>query len=110
MPRPLPRALRLRTKLFRGLADPSRLAILQLLRGGPACVSDVVRATGLSQPSASMHLDCLWCCGLVHRESRGRFRWYRLRPRRVARVLDAADALLRDVSRHIEACARYERG
>ncbi|MBI2921270.1 MAG: winged helix-turn-helix transcriptional regulator [Planctomycetes bacterium] len=104
------RNLDLKAKLFRGLADSSRLAIVESLRAGPRCVSDVVRATGLSQPSASMHLDCLWCCGLVERETRGRFTWYRLRPRRVARLLAAAEDLLAVVGRHVEACGRYREG
>src|SRR3546814_2683852 len=39
----------LRAKLFRGLADPSRLSILNALRTGPLSVGEVVAMTGLSQ-------------------------------------------------------------
>ncbi|MBI2544891.1 MAG: winged helix-turn-helix transcriptional regulator [Candidatus Rokubacteria bacterium] len=63
--------LPLQAKLFRGLADPSRLAVLEALRDGPRCVSEVVAATGLSQPNASAHLACLEDCGLVIRDRRG---------------------------------------
>ena len=62
-----------KAQLFRGLADPSRLSVLEELRAGPATVSDLVAATGLSQPSVSMHLACLWECGLVERQRQGRF-------------------------------------
>lgn len=102
------KTLRLKTKLFRGLADGSRLAILETLRRGPRTVSQVVHATGLSQSNASMHLQCLWCCGLVDRETRGRFAVYRVVSRKVERILAAAEALLGDVAPRIEACDRYE--
>lgn len=98
----------LAAKLFRGLGDPSRLAILQALRGGPLNVSQVVAATGLSQPSASTHLSCLWCCGLVSKSQRGRFVYYRVRSRAVHRLLTGADRLLQLVGTHVDACERYE--
>ncbi len=40
-------------------------------------MSDVARETGLSQPNVSKHLACLWGCGLVAREKRGREVYYR---------------------------------
>jgi DNA-binding transcriptional ArsR family regulator len=98
----------LKAKLFRGLADPSRLAILELLRTGPKNVSQIVGATGLTQPNASMHLDCLWCCGLVDREVRGSFRYYRIASRKFLRILAAAEAVLEDVSDRLEECRRYD--
>ncbi len=58
-------ALGLKTKLFRGFADRSRLALLEALRDGPRCVGDLVAATGLGQPNVSNHLGCLQDCGLV---------------------------------------------
>ena len=103
-----PARLEIGAKLFRGLADLSRLAILETLRGRPRTVSQVVARTGLSQPSASMHLDCLWCCGLVDRETVGRYSVYRLRSRKVLRVLEAADQLLGEVKERIRECRRYE--
>lgn len=69
---PDPKDLLLKAKLFRGLADRSRLAVLEALRDGPQCVSEIVAATGLSQPNASTHLSCLGECGLVTRERRGK--------------------------------------
>ena len=48
-----------RAKLFRGLADSSRLAILESLRSGALSVSEIVAVTGLSQPNASNHLRCV---------------------------------------------------
>ena len=102
-----PSAAEVKAKLFRGLADPSRLAVLEALRAGPACVSDVVATTGLSQPSVSMHLACLWDCGLVERERQGRFVQYRIADPRVALLLDAGDELLMRVGDQVYVCTRY---
>ncbi|HEV2109396.1 MAG TPA: metalloregulator ArsR/SmtB family transcription factor [Thermomicrobiales bacterium] len=98
----------LRAKLFRGLADPSRLSILETLRGGPLSVTDVASITGLSQPNVSNHLACLHDCGLVAREPRGRFVYYRLSDARVATLLALADEVLGDVAQGVYECTRYE--
>lgn len=56
-----PNLLVTKAKLFRGLGDPSRLAIVQALSEGTRTVGEIVRATGLSQPLVSMHLACMRC-------------------------------------------------
>ncbi len=66
----------LQAQLLHGLSDQSRLRILGQLRGAEKRVSDLVEATGLSQPNVSKHLNCLWGCGLVAREKRGREVFY----------------------------------
>jgi DNA-binding transcriptional ArsR family regulator len=76
-------ALYLRAKLFRGLGDPSRLAILAALDPAPLTVGEIVAATGLTQPNASNHLRCLSECGLVLREAKGRHALYRVADPRV---------------------------
>lgn len=101
--------LDLKAKLFRGLGDGSRLAILEVLRSGPANVSTVIERTGLSQPNASMHLACLWECGLVAREKRGREVFYRLLPG-IADLLAAADGVLVEAGETVGACPRYGSG
>jgi ArsR family transcriptional regulator, cadmium/lead-responsive transcriptional repressor len=106
MAKSLAAALQVKTKFFRGLADQSRLTILEALRGGPKNVSQVAE-TGFSQPSVSMHLDCLWCCGLVDREVGRRFTHYRIKSHKVIHLLEMAEAVLEDVSDRIACCARY---
>ena len=100
--------LPLKAKLFRGLADRSRLAVLETLRDGPRCVSEIVAGTGLSQPNASSHLACLEECGLVTRERRGKFAYYGIRDKRVVKVLEEAEAILGEVAARIFRCTRYE--
>jgi DNA-binding transcriptional ArsR family regulator len=96
----------LRARLFRGLSDASRLAIVQALRAGPRSVGEVVDATGLGQSNVSNHLACLLGCGLVVREQRGRHAFYRLADARVDDLLALADALLADVARGVGDCPR----
>lgn len=50
-----------KSKLLKGFADESRLAILESLAGGPRPVGEIVRRTRLSQPLVSMHLACMRC-------------------------------------------------
>lgn len=99
----------LKAKLFRGLADPSRLMIVEALRGGEKTVSQVVEATGLSQPNASTHLACLGDCGLVTRRQAGRFVYYALADERMEQVLQAVEGMLREVAVNVYRCTRYQR-
>ena len=102
--------LHLRAKLFRGLGDPSRLAILAALDPDPRTVSEIVAATGLAQPNASNHLRCLSECGLVLRTAKGRHALYHLADPRVPALLRNADALLSAVATGVPDCARYAEG
>ena len=100
-------SLAVKAKLFRGFSDSSRLAILEALRDGPRSVTEVVEATGLNQSNTSNHLGCLLDCGLVSREQRGRYAFYRLSDERVEGLLAVSDALLADVAKGLYECTRY---
>lgn len=63
-------------QLLHGLSDSSRLRILNALRSEQHRVTDLAELAGLSQPNVSKHLACLWGCGLVAREKRGREMYY----------------------------------
>ena len=102
-------ALDLKAKLFRGFADRSRLAILEFVGTGPKCVYEITDSVRLSQPNTSAHLACLEECGLVQKERRGKFIYYRIAHREVATLLHQAEAILGKVGDHILACARYGR-
>ncbi len=102
--------LALKAKLFRGLADPSRLAIWDSLKGGPKCVYEIAGATGLSQPNTSAHLACLEDCGLVQKDRRGKFVYYRIAHKEAVGLLDQAEKILAKVGQHIFQCTRYNGG
>jgi DNA-binding transcriptional ArsR family regulator len=90
--------------LLHGLSDPSRLRILELLRDDERRVSDLVEATDLTQPNVSKHLACLWGCGLVAREKRGREVYYWLIDG-VAALLGAVDVVLDEAGDTVGACS-----
>ena len=97
----------LQAKLFRGFADPSRLSILEALLEQERTVSDLVQATGFTQPNVSNHLSCLRDCGLVTVRQQGRFSYYSLSDDRVAKLLLLADELLAEVAKGVYECTRY---
>ena len=78
-------------RLFRTLADRHRLKILNMLlrAGGEAvCVCEFVPALALAQPTVSYHLKQLAEAGLLERERRGTFAYYRLAPGALERLGD----------------------
>lgn len=93
--------------LFRGLADPARLACLLALVDGPRTVSEVVVTTGLSQPNVSKHLACLRDCRLAVSERLGRCVFYRLASPDVQAVLRAAETVLAAAGDAVAACPAY---
>ena len=102
-----PSRVELEAKLFSGLADPKRLALLRLLVGGPQTAGELARAAQLSPSSASNHLRCLLECGLVAVESDGPFNRYRLADVGVGGLLLGAEQLVGRIGSEIEACLNY---
>jgi ArsR family transcriptional regulator len=86
--RPMPaKAAERLAGLFKALADPTRVAIVNRLSAADeVCVCDLTAAFGLSQPTISHHLRILRDAGLVDSERRGTWGYYRIVP-------EAIDAL-----------------
>jgi len=92
-------------KYFRALGNPTRLAILELLREHSELnVQDLVERVGSTQPQVSNHLACLRWCGFVTTRREHRAIYYRLADERVDRVLELARSLLTDNAEHVAAC------
>jgi ArsR family transcriptional regulator, arsenate/arsenite/antimonite-responsive transcriptional repressor len=73
--------------LLKALADPVRLRLMSLVashEGGEACGCDLNDAFDLSQPTISHHMKVLHDAGLVDREKRGVWVFYRVRPQALA--------------------------
>jgi DNA-binding transcriptional ArsR family regulator len=66
------------------LAEPRRLAILEVLRDGEQPVGQLVDRLGLSQPAVSKHLRVLREAGLVNARVDAQRRLYRIRPEPLA--------------------------
>ncbi len=77
---------------FRVLGDPARLRILSLIAADPkgeSCVCEIVEPLDLAQPTVSHHLKVLHEAGLLEREKRGTWAFYRVVPERLAALRDA---------------------
>jgi ArsR family transcriptional regulator, arsenate/arsenite/antimonite-responsive transcriptional repressor len=72
--------------LFAALADPNRLAIVDRLRLGERCVTDLCEDVGAGQSLISFHLKALRDVGLVFSRREGRTVWYALDPSGLARL------------------------
>jgi ArsR family transcriptional regulator, cadmium/lead-responsive transcriptional repressor len=98
-------------KYFRGLGDPTRVRILELLEEHEELsVGDLVERLGLSQPKISNHLACLRWCGFVETRRAHPSVYYRVADERVGQLLALGRALLEDNAEHVAACRRIDGG
>ena len=80
---------------FKLLADPVRLRLLSIIANSPngqMCACDMPAILGRSQPTVSHHLSLLTEAGLLSREQRGKWAWFRIESERVAVLRDALSA------------------
>ncbi len=105
--------------LFRALADPTRLRVLNLIAGREICVCYFVAILRLSQPKVSRHLAYLRAAGIVTARREGKWMHYRLlvpRERAAAGILretlkhlQGREAMRRDLGRLDRACCKPQR-
>jgi ArsR family transcriptional regulator len=72
---------------LKAIADPARLQLLSLIQAQPeheACVCHLTEPLGLTQPTVSHHLKVLLQAGLVEREQRGSWAYFRVREQPLA--------------------------
>ena len=80
-------------ELFHALSDETRLAILEMLRGGERCVCDLQADLDAAQSRLSFHLKVLREAGLVTDRREGRWSYYAIAPGALAEVHDLAVAM-----------------
>ena len=71
------------SRMFKALADPSRVKLLSMIAAAEdqeACVCDLTGPVGLAQPTISHHMKVLVDAGLVAREQRGKWAYFSLVP------------------------------
>ena len=83
------KAMRFKAKIFKALADPVRLEIIEFLRNGEKCVCEIIPYVGIAQPLVSRHLKILKNTGLVKVRKEGNRRYYSVTDPRIFRVIDA---------------------
>lgn len=96
--------------VFSALANPTRRALLDLLREGPHRASELAERFDMQRPSVAEHLRALRESGLVEVEARGRERIYHLAPQPLQDVSDWLQpyerfwrSSLRDLRAHLDA-------
>lgn len=89
---------------FQGLADPTRVRILELLAERPRTVSELQADLDLAQGRVSSHLACLRWCGYVLATVDGRFNRYQLVDPRVREILVAAESIVRENEDRLTSC------
>jgi len=99
-----PETLRVVAHRFKVLAEPARLAVLNVLRAGPLNVSELIEATGLNQANLSKHLQLLHAAGFVTRQRDGLFVIYSIAD---ASVFTLCDIMCGQIER--EATAQVKR-
>ena len=80
-------------ELFKALADPARVRIVNALAlaDEPVCACEFEPALGLSQPTVSHHLKKLTEVGLLEREQRGKWAYFSLKREAVEKLAAVAD-------------------
>jgi ArsR family transcriptional regulator len=79
-------------RMFKALGDPTRVRLLSLIAAhvdGEACICDLTDPVGLSQGTVSHHMKILGEAGLVSREQRGKWAFYRVVDATLATLADA---------------------
>jgi ArsR family transcriptional regulator, arsenate/arsenite/antimonite-responsive transcriptional repressor len=75
--------------VLKAVAEPTRLRLVSLVAAhanAEACVCDLTEPVGLSQPTVSHHLKILVDAGVLEREQRGKWAYYRLVPETLASI------------------------
>lgn len=89
---------------FQGLADPTRVRILELLADRPCTVREIQVELGQAQGRISSHLACLRWCGYVVATVDGRFNRYQLIDHRIREILAAAESIVRENEARLTSC------
>lgn len=99
--------LTIEAKFFKGLADKSRLAILEMLLDEEHTVAEIVNLTKLSQPNVSSHLAYLLECGLVKKQRDGQWMLYSVTSDQVPEIFHLMRSIVAAHSQELYECTRY---
>jgi DNA-binding transcriptional ArsR family regulator len=83
-------------ELLAAFSDPTRQAVLDLLRSRPSTVGELADRLPVSRPAVSQHLQVLKAVGLVEEERRGTRHYFRLNPKSLSELRAHIDSMWRD--------------
>jgi DNA-binding transcriptional ArsR family regulator len=95
-------------EVIAALADPTRRAVFEQLRGGPRPVGEIAAGLPVSRPAVSQHLRVLKEAGLVTERKDGTRRLYRIDPNGVGAIRDYFDQFWTDALAAFKAAAEAE--
>ena len=81
-------ARQFKSEIFQGLANPTRIAIVELLRDGELSAGELIEKLGIEQANASQHLAVLRAKQIVVNRKAGNQVYYSIRDRALIEVLD----------------------
>jgi len=80
-------------EIFKALADPTRLKIIECIKGGERCICEVIPYTDKSQPNVSIHLKILKQAGLVNERKNGTKTMLSIANKNVFKLVDLAQKI-----------------
>lgn len=94
-----------RAHFFKALGDRTRLDILRMLSENKRfSVTEIYQGLGHAQNLVSHHLACLKNCGMVTSEKEGKQVYYRLRNRKILKLIDFTDTYIKDILESVLLC------
>ncbi len=103
------RSLERPASLFHALADPTRLAIIERLRGGEQCVCNLTDALETGQSRLSFHLKTLKDAGILVDRRQGRWVYYALNPEAFDEIVEFVGAMRRSRTSRLPVMVRAGR-
>jgi ArsR family transcriptional regulator len=92
-------------QLFKALADPVRLEVVQALGGGERCVCELSQGLGLAQSRLSFHLKVMRQSGLITAREEGRWVYYKLVPQAFEQLQEWLNSLKRLSQERAQGCS-----
>jgi DNA-binding transcriptional ArsR family regulator len=80
-------------EVFKALADPTRLKILECVKDGEKCICKIIPSTGKSQPNVSQHLKILRTAGLIEERKEGTYLFIKVSTKQIFDVIKSAQKL-----------------
>ena len=93
-----------RAKVLKAMAHPSRLAVIERLEKGEACVCELQEIVKSDMSTVSKHLALMKRAGIVDERKEGLWVYYRLRVPCVIRFLDCIDAVVASPAKEAAVC------
>ena len=96
-----------KSTVFKALADPSRIKIIEFLRNGEKCACEIVEQVGFAQPTVSRHLKVLIDSGILKRRKKGNKMLYSITYSKIHDLIDLVDAgFIDSLSKHVIAMVK----